>query len=52
MQRIEYDDGGHIIWGFKNLTTRYSAKVGGYKADRGTLNLNKYGNGFRTIYFV
>jgi peptide/nickel transport system substrate-binding protein len=52
MQRMEYDDGGHIIWGFKNLTDAYSSKLGGFKADRGTLNLNKYGNGFRTIYFV
>ncbi len=52
MQRMEYNDGGLIIWGFKNLTDGYSAKVGGYKVDRGTLNLNKYGNGFRTIYFV
>jgi hypothetical protein len=26
--------------------------VAGLKPDRGTLNLNKYGNGFRTIYFV
>lgn len=52
MQRMEYDDGGLIIWGFKNLTDAYSTKVGGFKLDRGTLNLNKYGNGFRTIYFV
>lgn len=52
MQRMEYDDGGHIIWGFKNLTDAHSTKVGGFKVDRGTLNLNKYGNGFRTIYFV
>ncbi|HEU0247509.1 MAG TPA: ABC transporter substrate-binding protein [Gaiellaceae bacterium] len=52
MQRMEYNDGGLIIWGFKNLTDGYTAKVGGYKVDRGTLNLNKYGNGFRTIYFV
>lgn len=52
MQKMEYDDGGLIIWGFKNLTDGYSAKVGGFKVDRGTLNLNKYGNGFRTIYFV
>ncbi len=52
MQRMEYNDGGLIIWGFKNLTDGYSAKVGGYKPDRGTLNLNKYGNGFRTIYFI
>ena len=53
MQQIQYTDGGHIIWGFKNLTDGYSAKVGGYKPEKGaTLNLNKYGNGFRTIYFV
>ncbi len=52
MQRLEYDNGGYIIWGFKNLTDAYSTKVGGFKPDRGTLNLNKYGNGFRTIYFV
>jgi len=52
MQRMEYNDGGLIIWGFKSLTDGYSKKVGGYKVDRGTLNLNKYGNGFRTIYFV
>ena len=52
MQRMEYNDGGLIIWGFKNLTDAYSTKVGGFKIDRGTLNLNKYGNGYRTIYFV
>ena len=52
MQRMEYNDGGLIIWGFKSLTDGYSQKVAGYKVDRGTLNLNKYGNGFRTIYFV
>ena len=52
MQRMEYNDGGLIIWGFKNLTDAYSRKVGGFKIDRGTLNLNKYGNGYRTIYFV
>jgi peptide/nickel transport system substrate-binding protein len=53
MQRMEYNDGGLIIWGFKNLTDGYAAKVAGYKVERGaTLNLNKYGNGFRTIYFV
>ena len=52
MQRMEYNDGGLIIWGFKNLTDAYSTKVGGWKPDRGTLNLNKYGNGFRTIFFV
>ena len=52
MQRMEYNDGGYIIWVFKNLTDAYSAKVGGFKVDKGTLNLDKYGNNFRTIFFV
>jgi peptide/nickel transport system substrate-binding protein len=52
MQRIEYDQGGLIIPWFKNQVSAYSTKIGGLKIDRGTLDLNKYGNNFRTIYFV
>jgi peptide/nickel transport system substrate-binding protein len=52
MQRIEYDQGGLIIPWFKNQVSAYSSKIGGLKIDRGTLDLNKYGNNFRTIYFV
>ncbi|HEY4621937.1 MAG TPA: ABC transporter substrate-binding protein [Gaiellaceae bacterium] len=52
MQRIEYDQGGLIIPWFKNQVSAYSAKIGGFKIDVGTLDLNKYGNNFRTIYFV
>jgi peptide/nickel transport system substrate-binding protein len=52
MQRIDYDQGGLIIPWFKNQVSAYSAKIGGLKIDRGTLDLNKYGNNFRTIYFV
>jgi peptide/nickel transport system substrate-binding protein len=52
MQQIEYDEGGHILWGFKNLIDAHSKTVAGLKPDKGTLNLNKYGNGFRTLYFV
>ena len=52
MQKIEYDTGGLIIPWFKNQVSGYSAKIGGLKIDRGTLDLNKYGNNFRTIYFV
>lgn len=52
MQRIEYDRGGHIIPWFKNQLAAYNNKVGGFKRDVGTLALNKYGNNFRTIYFV
>jgi peptide/nickel transport system substrate-binding protein len=52
MQQLEYDEGGHILWGFKNLVDGHSREVVGLKPDRGTLNLNKYGNGFRTIAFA
>jgi len=52
MQQIEYDEGGHILWGFKNLIDAHSKEIVGLKPDRGTLNLNKYGNGFRTIGFA
>ena len=52
MQQLEYDEGGHILWGFKNLVDAHGANVVGLETDRGTLNLNKYGNGFRTIAFA
>jgi peptide/nickel transport system substrate-binding protein len=52
MQRLEYDQGGYIIPWFKTQLAAYSAKVGGFKRDVGNLTLNKYGNNFRTIYFV
>lgn len=52
MQRMDYEQGGAIIPYFKDQVSAYSARVGGFKIDRGTLDLNKYGNGFRTIYFV
>ncbi|HJS49950.1 MAG TPA: ABC transporter substrate-binding protein, partial [Gaiellaceae bacterium] len=52
MQRMEYDEGGHIVWAFKSALDAHSRRVGGFKTDRGTLSLNKYGNNFRTIYFV
>lgn len=52
MQQLEYDQGGHVVWAFKNLVDAHSTKIGGLVIDKGTLNFNKYGNGFRTIYFV
>lgn len=52
MQRLEYNEGGNLVWGFYNNVSAHSSKVGGFKFDRGTLDLNKYGNNFRTIYFV
>jgi peptide/nickel transport system substrate-binding protein len=33
-QRLEYDNGGYIIWGFKNQVDAHSAKVTGFVPDR------------------
>jgi peptide/nickel transport system substrate-binding protein len=51
MQKIEYDSGGYIVWGFYNLVDAYSSKVVGLKPSKGTLPLGNYGNDFRTISF-
>jgi peptide/nickel transport system substrate-binding protein len=45
-QKIEYDTGGHIIWGFKNQVDAYSAKVTGFVPDR-NMPLSSYG--FRLV---
>jgi peptide/nickel transport system substrate-binding protein len=52
MQRMEYDSGGYLIWGFSTLLDGYSRKVQGFKpGDRGILPLNAFGHGYRTIWF-
>jgi peptide/nickel transport system substrate-binding protein len=51
MQKIEYQTGGYIVWGFYNLIDAYSPKVVGLKPSKGTLPLGSYGNSFRTISF-
>ncbi len=51
MQKIEYDSGGYIVWGFYNLVDAYSPKVVGFKPSKGTLPLGGYGNNFRAISF-
>jgi peptide/nickel transport system substrate-binding protein len=51
MQKMEYDDGGYIVWGFYNLVDAYSKKVKGFQPSAGTLPLGNYGNAFRTISF-
>ncbi|WP_240197561.1 ABC transporter substrate-binding protein [Nonomuraea lactucae] len=40
-QKIEYDSGGHIIWGFKNQVDAYSSKVTGFVPDK-NLPLSNY----------
>jgi len=52
MQKLEYDNGGYIIWGFTTLLDGYSTKVKGLKTgDKGVLSLNAFGHGYRTIWF-
>ena len=52
MQKLEYNQGGYIIPFFNNLLDAYSSKVVGFKPSKGTLNLDAFGHGFRTISFA
>jgi len=51
MQMLEYDIGGYIIPFFGNLIDGYSDKVKGLRPSKGTLNLDYFGHGYRTIWF-
>jgi peptide/nickel transport system substrate-binding protein len=51
MQVEEYNTGGNIIAFFRNFVDGYSTKVSGFRASRGTLQLDWYGHGYRTIWF-
>jgi peptide/nickel transport system substrate-binding protein len=51
MQKLEYENGGYIIPFFNNLVDAHSIKVQGLKESRGTLNLDSFGHGYRTIWF-
>jgi peptide/nickel transport system substrate-binding protein len=52
MQQIEYNTGGYIIPCFGGLIDGYSTKVKGLKPSKGTLNLDSFGHGYRTIWFA
>lgn len=52
MQKLEYDQGGYIIPFFNNLVDAYSSKVSGFVTSKGTLNLDSFGHGYRTIWFT
>jgi peptide/nickel transport system substrate-binding protein len=51
MQQFEYDLGGYIIPYFGNLIDAYAANVAGFVPSKGTLNLDSFGHGYRTIWF-
>jgi peptide/nickel transport system substrate-binding protein len=51
MQQVEYNIGGYIIPFFGGLIDGYSAKVKGLAPSKGTLNLDSFGHGYRTIWF-
>jgi peptide/nickel transport system substrate-binding protein len=52
MQKMEYDNGGYIVWGFSTLLDGYTTKLKGLKTgDKGVLPLNAFGHGYRTIWF-
>jgi peptide/nickel transport system substrate-binding protein len=51
MQVEEYNNGGNLIAFFRNFVDGYSTKVSGLRASRGTLQLDWYGHGYRTIWF-
>jgi peptide/nickel transport system substrate-binding protein len=52
MQKMEYDTGGYIIWGFSTLLDGYATKLKGLKTgDKGVLPMNAFGHGYRTIWY-
>jgi peptide/nickel transport system substrate-binding protein len=53
LQKMEYDFGGYIIWGFSTLLDGYNTKLVGLRqGDKGVLPLNAFGHGYRTIWFA
>jgi peptide/nickel transport system substrate-binding protein len=52
MQTLEYDSGGYIIPFYNDHVDAHSTKVAGLRPNRGPLNLDAYGNGYRTIWFA
>ena len=49
-QKIEYDSGGYIIWGFNNQVDAYRAAVNGLSPDKTGIPLNYYG--FRKVWLA
>jgi peptide/nickel transport system substrate-binding protein len=42
MQRMEYERGGHLVWGFANFVDAYNTKVKGLLPTKGQMPLNGF----------
>jgi len=49
-QKIEYEQGGYLVWGFPNQVDAHRAKVNGLVPDRGGIPLTSYG--FRRVWLT
>ena len=50
LMKIDYTEGGYIIWGFNNVLDAYSDKVTGFTPDKSGAPLSQYG--FREVSFT
>jgi peptide/nickel transport system substrate-binding protein len=49
-EKIEYDEGGYVVWSFNNQTDAYSSKIAGLTPDKSGVPLGQFG--FKDVYFV
>jgi peptide/nickel transport system substrate-binding protein len=49
-QTIEYNEGGYIIWAWRNQVDAYSAKIAGLRPDRVGVPVGRFW--FKDVYFV
>jgi peptide/nickel transport system substrate-binding protein len=49
-QEIEYNEGGLIIWAFRNQVDAHSDKIAGFKPDKSGVPLGQFG--FKDVYFA
>ena len=51
-QTIEFNEGGMIIWSFRNQVDAYSEKITGIQQDKLGMPLGRWGMSFKNVYFV